>query len=440
MPLDLDREFRKLRHSICCLNNQINENTGVSEDTVSKYLLTETSDNVFEFDGVKSKSINSSFSGIPYFKLPLSFLTSTINSVTKNGAMSTAVVTAVGPYEKIAVTAGTNTSYVKINDSFLSDANTVASLKVKLDTIGTNSLVGLRRINNAGVGDTNTNNISFYVNLNTGVIFRNSTAMTTAGTIAPFAANSDIIEFTWIRDYKTWHNEIQVKNLTTGANLYAQNLGSGDIDTYITIIANPALTLADGTFTVLDWEIKSTTPHHPKLVVVGDSQGSGYHIANSDTIFYRLDNALPYNIGSTAGPGAYIYSIQKSQLPEVVAMKPDAVLLFSYLSIYYGDFKVADPDYTTWKAAWDKVMNGIIAYGGRVILPKIDTWPLFGNSNEALWNTFVDGEVVAHPTTLVLDLRGETLTYDNSGYHYNGASYEIIKNKIITLLEGVSLL
>ncbi len=147
----------------------------------------------------------------------------------------------------------------------------------------------------------------------------------------------------------------------------------------------------------------------------------------------KPDNKDFWNrINIACGNGGYIYTMANRQMQEIMKTKPTFVVLVTVLSLFYGDFKVTDPDYTNWYAAYNKIIKEVVNYGG---IPVMIKWPPgpYTNNNTTQWNAFIDAEVLLNPTMQVLDLTGYSFTYsDNS--HPSAADYQLILQSVDALL------
>lgn len=455
--------INEVNSSCCSGNNTLISNAVNNEDTdielsgdgrvssplTSSIIYTDSPSNFAELsnglyvDGRKVKNIGLQ-GGVEYYRLPANFLSSSTESTTLSGAMTTAVVTAVGGVDKIAVTGGNYTSYVLLNSALRADSRYVETLRFKIDTLGSASIVGFAYVplNQEGF-DSSLQYNTLYFNLITKVFYwGQGYGVQPAGAIqstvnsasGAFAVSGNTLEFTLQIEGLTGKMSLQVINVNQPQN---QAVALIDYDNFGPGVktAKTGFILTDGTYTILDYKRESLTPKNCLLYMMGDSMGSGYATASELALTNILNNLLAENVTCAASSGTNIYSSVVAAYQEINKLKPKTVLLFSYIPLTNGDFIVGNPRNALYMQYFNGLMKAIIYSGGVPILIKIPpVWAVYGNGNEAAWNAFIqDQKTNYYPTALILDISQETATYDSSGYHYNAAFYNIIAAKLIQL-------
>lgn len=375
-----------------------------------------------------------------YYQIPNNFLTQSLEAVTKSGATNTATITAVGGYDQVAVTGGNQTSFIKLNNVRRVNNNVTMKGRVRIDTLGTTACLlgfGWEGLNSSGdTGSAFANKM--YVNFTSGVISAikgvagGPTALTTYASSGTVVSSGDVVEIIYTIDTIKGYDTLIILNEFTGKYIFARY--TSNMANFPCQQANPSIVLGDGTFTILDWHFDPFVLAKPIIQLFGDSIGIGYNIPPADTIAYKLARSVPiYDIVDSCGNGCYIHCMENTGLGEVLKTKPHCVILFMYLSIYYGEFIDTDPNHATYMTSFNNIMSAIVNSGAMPTLIKIPSWPL-DNGHTAAWNSFVDAQVIAYPTTLVLDLRPFTPTYDSSGYHYDGPFNSVVKGAIVDLM------
>lgn len=417
----------------------------VSEEELSKYFLT-NEDGTLSIDGIKIRNANSTHQ-VEYHRIAPSLLAS--EPYTTGGAMSAATINdATGTI----VVAGDGTSYMLLTNVKRADWHCEHRLKFKVTTLGTASLVGfLFMVTTGGGTDLSPTNQSFIYNLNSESALRGAsngsyptpnTGFTTAtyntSGAAAFCQNGDIIEMFLVTDPFTFTVRLTAFNLTRGYVMSSmQTYASAADNSYGNKNSNIGFIIADGSYTFMEYSLKSLTPAKPLIAIVGDSYGSGYqNVAAVDTIWGRLNASLPYNVVNYASSGASLHGLNQVVLRELLLMRPKVVVQISVLSPYVGQFI---SDLATYQAAMDAQLLTIRSYGGIAVLVKYEATNPYAATNRVAWATYVDTQVAAYPGTLVLDLSAETgMTYTSS--HWSAVSTLIVKNKLIELLETNNLL
>ncbi len=440
----VNREFALIHKYLCYATGA----STVSTSSISTPFLTNSPvGGAITLNGAKIRDVNNG-GDVVYYQIPSNFLSQSIETVSKNGAFSSAVVTAVGPYDKVAVTGGDNTSYVTLSNVPHTCTRIRYFLKLQVDTLGATPLIGIQLTNSPGTEDTNTSFTTTYVNLSTGVVTRLASGFASDNLVSynsggTFATTNSILTIEYVRDSYNGSESFSVRNPVQGTFIESTFLGTimadGSNDGFSSSIRIPSIILAGGTYTILDFKMMPISPRGPKLMIIGDSVGIGYNILPAQAITNDLINAIPYNISQNCGLGQYIYSIARSNVQEVIAQKPEVVVCFFYLSLFYGEFIASSGSHAAYMTAFNSIMNSIIGCGGIPVLIQPPSWPL-DNGNTPAWNIFVTQQAALFPGTLILNLQNTVPTYDSSGYHPDPTYYTTITNAIVSLLQTNGLL
>lgn len=373
---------------------------------------------------------------IVYYKIPSNPFTGNIEPIVKNGAAASATITSNGIYDNVDVAGGDHTSYIQLNGTQNNDALRVAELRVKVTQLYTTPLIGIRQVYVGNGAHNNTSpNRAVWVNLLT-----NAASITTnvsTNTSSAIAAVGDIVRLKYYFDPKISNSVLWVYNETTNKYLcYKGNpagLSGAGFGT-----AFPAIILAGGAYIILDFRITSGNPSGSKIAVTGDSMGSGYNIFYASSLTAFLDAKLPYNVDNHSGPGQMMEGMARC-LRELIETKPKVVVIFNYLAPYYDYFNPANANYTVYISQFRGQLKAIKAYGGVPIIVKIKTWPLITNTQAALWNSFCDSEAALEGGVFTLDLSSLNLTWDSSGYHFDGATNNSLADLIIAFMKANNL-
>ncbi len=373
-------------------------------------------------------------------------VTDAIENVTKNGAITTATIAKVGNYDNFIVTGGDSTSWIRFNKLSVTDNRYILKARIKVDSIGvTAPILG---IGFNGVQETHDLGAlygsSMLVNLLTKVITRQgetagvpTTTTSSAGTLC---SNGDILELTIKAEPELSRMRFTVLNTYTGEftngihNLISGGSGGSSRAAGV-IMKLLSLWMTDGTYTVIDYKCISSVPFEPLVALVGDSFGCGYSLPTAQNIMPLLVNALPYDIVDYGGNGAYVISMMKYQMAQVLKTKPKYVFVFSILTLYLGYFDDGDANQTEFDTYMGNIMKAITSYGGIPVLIKWQTTGTYINGNSAAWDTKRAALVASYPTTLTLDLSAQALTFTGSGSHPSAADNIKIKREIISLLK-----
>lgn len=392
------------------------------------------------------------------YKLPSNFSTQSIETVSILGTSPT--ITAVGPYDKF-VAAATGGCIVSFPNVFKAHGETITTLKIKVNTLGTTGpVIGVYYLAATDTGDVDSADVYIVLDLkkvfhsgNNPAIIRKPGLLTSTQDITiaqtiPIVSNGDIIEIIITHSIVDCSDSFYVRNQVTGGYILGKTSADFTQDRLANYVQNLGFYLIDGTYTILDCTIEAIIPKKPFVHVVGDSMGRGSVITQTQSLQYKMNQSLYYNTANSCCGGAYIFNIVRVEMQDLIQQSPQLVLIMHYIQLSYRAFESANAGYAAYIAAWDQLVNGIIGIGGRPIFVKMPLWPFPAfNTNPPVdqatcdaWAVFVDQQVVLFPTALVLDLRSYTFTYDASGFHYNDADNTIINNALVELLAANQLL
>jgi len=409
-------------------------NVDPSADPTSKYVLTEVGD-VFTFNGPKVTAINNK-ELVSVYKMPAGNLTNDFDNMVKNDAMAAATIAVVGGYDQVIVAGTTNASYIRFDKQITLNRG-IIRLKVRVDAIGaTAPLVGIRGLFPTGFGNFANTMYSGHINLLTGVVTESNMGvqtLTNGWSVA--AAVGEIIDIEYRFDY-----------LKGGMfTAYKANNTGGEISTALrvkTTITNsnsyhqwPAIVLADGTYSILDYEILAED-YKPKIMMIGDSMSCGQRIMYPDSIVGKLESKIPYRIGCIGTSATTLVGILAAQLWELRILKPEYVVICHYLESCQGNANPASGSYAVWSANFAKMVSTIKGMGMIPIFVYPETWAVIDPTgvNSAFYETYLN-------TNYASDMKVKVLTsesfYDSTAFHYNDVTNGIIADKIITLLDSV---
>lgn len=374
------------------------------------------------------------------------------------GALSTATNNKNGNFDQWVVTGGDNTSELIFPGIKICDNRAVLKAKIKVDSYRTNaslsSLIGLvcqgiQSSNDTGsvytftvLFDLPTKKV-YYFDANDAVFVEITSLATISSGFA--VASGDIVELTLQRKAESNTTYASIVNTSNGEYIeVSYSVEGGGASAYMGIQNEQiGFSLTNGSYTLVDYTVKSSVPERPLLGIIGDSYASGFDNVPSELFPWLLLNDttnFPYNVFMAAGNGAYIISMAKFQMQDIFKMKPKYVLFISILSVYYGFFKSGDGDNTIFTNMFNDIIKGILSYGG---IPVLALWQSgangYLNDNGTDWNTFVAASQVTYPQIKTLDLTNEDLVLDLDG-HPNPADHLKIKNKVIEFFKTEGLL
>lgn len=366
---------------------------------------------------------------------------------TKNDAMATATIANVGGYDNVIVTGSTAASWIKFPNQTICDNSYKAKLLIKVNTLGaTAPLVGIGGLILQETSDTGGawGNMA-YVNLLTKVPYQinengNNVALSlTTASAGTLVANGDILEIVFDNDAYNGNYTFTVRNVSTNEIVTAKrSLTPVQARSFSLSVRCLSLILADGTYTILKYEVKSSVPSGNLASLIGDSYASGYNLPGNQNVVSLLQAALPAeSIGSYASNGAYTTSMRKHQLKEVMKVRPRYVLFLHILQMYWGYFDDGDANQTIFDTDMDIMLKSIIGYGG---VPVLFKWQTSGGGYltagpggagaPAAWNSKVDTLVGTYPQIKVVDLTAQALVF-NSSSHPNATDNQKITRKIV---------
>lgn len=417
------------------LENPVTANVILSNTPQSKYLLSATPPDGVAFNGPKMRDISVN-TPIYMYGLNSGGIFDGIDIVTKNGAMTSAVISKQGDYDRIAVTGGNATSYLILDkQSTLNQFSII--LRVKINSIGAAPLLGLQGIW-PGLTYSNFNNAQYfgYVNLATGVITATSAGTNTSyngflGTVLP----NDIIEIRLDGDFLVG-STLTIKKISgfTGEVSMDQTIKSPTADGWV-FHQVLSIIMADGDYTILQYIVNHTDTFKPKICVVGDSMSSGVRIVKADSVIGKFKAKLPYR-ASSIGAGSCLTKGSLATIYEALNIYPEYMVIFFYLDpIYYDKANPANGSYATFSADFARYVNTIKEQGIKPIFIHPQTWAILDPSGVkcAFYTTFLN---TFYPTERTIFLSSSELFYDGTGFHYNGVTNGIIADKVIALLES----
>ncbi len=402
-----------------------------STASISKYLLSESSD-VFTINGPKVRDINSKRPFVIY-KMPDGNLTNGYDDFILNNEMSSATITTVNGYDNIVVSGSTTSSYVRFN--FQNTLNRFAyKLKFRVEALGvTGPILGLRCV----APSTSYYNFVYpdmlaYVNLLTGAVTEFAGAggsQTLYNGWTGAAVPGDIIEII----YELFNNG---KN--NSLTVYKSNKETCEVSTakgianilQTTVFGHyPGLTMADGTYTLLDFSI-TTDDYKPKLLITGDSMGAG---AVQQNIWNTFESLTPYRAFSTA-VFSQRFAGMKSSVWSILKLRPEYVVMFNFLDPMRYEF--ADPaniNYATWTADYIRYVNILKNMGAKIIFVLPEKWT--AGIPVIMCTHFANFINANFPSDIKIPLLISEIALTD-GTHYDANTNLILTNKIIAAIEA----
>lgn len=386
-----------------------------------------------------------------YFSLPKNFETEGILHLTKNGALASVTPTQIGAYDQYAITGGDQTSYITFDDHILTDSASKIVATLRVDALGAAPRMGIRIKANASycrlavAGDAITylkQNLSVTNGVIATGIYGDFVNYNTGGT--PFAINNgDIVEITmkrYLLEKQGW--EFVVVNKSTGNFLTRQQFGVNGSNVENSA-ANVGLILADGTYTILDYQIISQDGEGAKCCILSSSLGIGWNITYGNSIVNQLNNKLLYRNIALGGSFTDMNGFARGSVVELLILKPEAVVIMDNNAIITQWFDNTNPGNANYVAKLHALVDCIHSYGGLPIFVKYK--PVLGGTTSTvinLWNTWVDTNSGIYGA-VVLDLNrvGDmTQVFDGIGAGYAMPYTGYIADRIIELLTTNGLL
>lgn len=405
-----------------------------STNGTSKYLLSEAS-SIFSLNGPKVRDVNNK-ELVSLYRMPDGNMTNDFDNMVKNDAMTSATIAVVGGYDQVIVGGTTNASYIRFDKQITLNRG-IIKLKVRVDALGaTAPLVGIRGIFPTGFGNFANTMYSGHINLLTGVVTEsNMGVQTLTNNWSGAVTVGEIIEIEYRFDYLKGSQFTAYKANGTGGEISISNRVKTTVSNGNSYHQWPAIVLADGTYSILNYEILAED-YKPKIMMIGDSMSCGQRIMYPDSIVGKLESKIPYRIGCIGTSATTLVGILAAQLWELRTLRPEYVVVVHYLNSCQGDANPASGNYATWSANFEKMVNTIKGIGSIPIFVYPQTWAVIDptGSNSAYYETYLN-------TFHASDMKVKVLTsenfYDSTGFHYNDVTNGIIADKIITLLDSV---
>jgi len=383
------------------------DGTNTSWAAVSTSRLSNTS--------IRNMTISSG--GVVTNDLPIGAVNDGVLPNTKGGAMTTATISKVGNFDKLAVTGGNQGSYIYFNNLWLSDSALRIKLSVKVENLNKDGVTGTSYLGIVGYGNSFTWDTGTSINwgavgelIGKGIGFYNylvnyeggDTSAVSSGTLA---ASGDILDIELQFFPVTGGSRFKITNRTSGQYTTAFKLSSGGnygfSRTQITKTARLGLVASNADFTILDFKVYSGVDS-PLASFIGDNYIVGYNQTFTETLLPKLSALAPYQFATYVANGANINNMFNVQVKEALKLKPKYIFLAD-LNLLDGRFINTSPDYTTWYAAFTNLINEIVAANSIPVLIKKPAGGIYA-SNTAAWNTFVDQQQIAFPQIKVLDM------------------------------------
>lgn len=407
--------------------------TGVSTDTTSSFLLTNTS-GTLKFDG--TKLVKGKADRVPLYRMPSGNLTNQFDAMTFAGAMSTATITTVGSYDNVVVAneAVPQNSYFRLTNRFFTASPIYLHMRIKVKALGTTPVLGVRNISAAAPYVNFTNKEGYmYMNLLTGSNTSSFSGYPTFNASNGFSgavAVDEIIDLYW---EWTYNDTIKLRITKDKASAEISSaFGTWGVNNNTSAsIFYPTVIMADGTYQILSQEIGTITSIRPKIALIGDSLMSGARVAYVDTIVGKLESKLPYKIANFSAPATYLAG-QQSILKDLLFVKPEVAFISSGLEGLYLDYaNPASPNYATYTAALLKFLNTLVNHGIKPVFLVASDTGLYTDSRMATFETWISTNF---PSALYVERLSTEGGLDGTGIHLNGVANGIVADKLITLL------
>jgi hypothetical protein len=376
---------------------------------------------------VRDMSIPST--GIVINEIPNGAITDGVLPNTKGGAMTTATISKVGNYDKLAVTGGNQGSFIYFNNVWIVDNGVNVKLSVRVENLNKDGATGTSYLgiafyglnftwdtgtgwNIAGVGELVGKGIGFYNYLNN--YTAGDTYKASAGTLV---SSGDILDVELKFNVFTQGSVFEIKNRTTGEYISAIKLATGGFNfgwvrNQFNKTCRLGLIASNADYTILDYKVYSDVSK-PLAAFIGDNTISGYNFDYSTSSLLPKLNALsPYQFSMYCANGANINNMAQVMVREALKLRPKYTF-FIAANLRDGRFLNTSPDYTAWYTAFTNMINEVIVKQSIPVLSKLPTGGQ-GGANYTTWNTFVDQQVLLFPQIKVLDMSSLIFLWDDS--------------------------
>lgn len=371
----------------------------------------------------------------PIHKVEAGSISRQTQPVVLNGAMSSAFIGNDFQNDIISVGTGDENSWIRFSDRLSTIQSTTIRLRIKVDSMGANALLGIRLINaplqftSYVFGDR-----FFYFNMQSRSFVSSTYGngdTATSNSIAAIAAG-DVLELTLERlvgDQVQF--SLKKEGLTGEAFTFRASYNTPGDDNPHPVF--PAIILTSGTYKILAYEEVTRQPVKPLVMLNGDSMGAGYSVAKDNTIFSYLKTKMPYPVASNAASACKLTG-SIAAFPEIAQLQPSYLVMFNYLEpLFYGYANPANAEHAAFLARLKSYIARLKAIGCKPVFVKVASWPVSSTTLCNQWSTMID---TYFPSELVLDLRSVNYQYDATTYHYAAPTNELIANMIISLLRA----
>ena len=424
---------------------ELQTGSALSDNTISSYLLSTNGEGQIEFNGPKMRDMTNR-EQVSLYKMPMGNLTANFDTMVKSGAMSSATIALDDGFDNIIVGGSDQNSYIQF-PFILTHNRVIYRMRVRVDAVGgTAPILGFRNIWPGGTY-SNFSNPQFYCyfNLATGALTTTTTGTTLQasynGWLGTVAAG-DIVELEIQYEYMKPRivKMTKVGDILSGEVSSQVRLKNSASDGDWAQITHPAIIMADGTYTLLDYELISLDDR-PFFLIDGDSMGCSVRVPYEGSLVGHLNAKLPYTAACMAA-GTKRTEGHLATLWEVVRLKPKYLIIFNYLDALFPNY--ADPangSHATWSANFNRYVDTIKGLGITPIFVYPETWaPGILGANATVCGHYETYLNTNYPTDLKVKVLTSESTYDSTGFHYSTTANGIIADKILTLMETNNLL
>lgn len=390
-----------------------------------------------------------------YYKLPKNFNTEAIEPITYNGALASATVSKVGPYDKFVVGPGIQTSNFLVNNHLLTDHGCRFVARIKCENLGIAPYIGLKLQQNLAYFNNlvSLGNTIMWVQpmqaimnatIGTGVYGYGEDYDTGISDIA----SGDILLLI-IQKHVTYKHswELFVINESTSKFITRRTNAVENIANVAGNPSNPGLILSDGTYTIMDFEIYSQDGEGSKCCILGQFSAVGFNVHFNQTIVGYLNQNIIYRNTAVGGQGTSLLGFVRASIPELFILRPESVVIFDYDSVQQGLFKGANPGNAAFLDNVLQLTEAIRAIGSVPIFVKYQGLVLVSGADITLWNSWVDANAATYGAS-ILDLTtglggvgpGMTVVLDGAGVGWASPYTDFVGQKIIELLTSLTLL
>lgn len=405
-------------------------NLSLSQNPNSRIFLGSGSDGFsgLEFKGNQIKYVNPTSERLLY-RMPDGNLNDGFDPYILGGSMTSSLFSKSFGFDTFEIT-GSGVSFFFINNKQGVNNRVSYKARVKVNAVGDGFILGLY---NVWPGFTYSNAANFPMNA-----YSDATGSITMfpATAIQLAYNGfsgsivagDIIDMELTRDSYYSASFSLTRNSLTG-EVTSRSRFKDVFSNPTNLHCFPGMLLGSGSFTILDFSVYTNDPRNIKVMIIGDSLGSGAAIPYEHSLLYFLEREMPYNVSSLASVSVLTKGLLAS-LWQLDHYKIEYLVIFSILDpAFTGYANPASPNFNAWSNDFQRYISSVKQKG---ITPIFFTpQSVQGIADQTACLYYTNYLNTNYPSDIKIYLPDASSSYDSTGNHY-ARSTNLYLSQLIT--------